>query len=248
MGGGAISSGIAAVDTLLGGGLDRGTSAGLIGPPGCGKSTLASAFALAAAGRGERAALYLFDESINTFRLRAASQGLDLETPTAAGLLSLRQIDPAELSPGELADMLAREVESEGTRLVVIDSLNGYLQAMPEEQLLALHVHSLLGHLSSRGAVTLVTLAQQSPLLRAKGTSLDLSYLADTVIAQRYFEAFGRIRYALSVIKKRYGDHERTIREYRIGQGGIDVGEPLSDFRGVLTGVPAYVGEEQPLL
>jgi circadian clock protein KaiC len=144
--------------------------------------------------------------------------------------------------------MLAREVESEGTRLVVIDSLNGYLQAMPEEQLLALHVHSLLGHLSSRGAVTLVTLAQQSPLLRAKGTSLDLSYLADTVIAQRYFEAFGRIRYALSVIKKRYGDHERTIREYRIGQGGIDVGEPLSDFRGVLTGVPAYVGEEQPLL
>lgn len=235
---GPISSGSADLDTLLGGGLERGTSAGLIGPPGYGKSTPACAFALAAARRGERAALYLFHESVSTFRLRAASQGLDPETPTTAGLFSLRQVDPTELSPGELADMLAREVESEIARLVVVDSLNGYLESMPEEQLLGLHVQSLLGHLSSRRAVTLVTLAQPSPLVRARGASIDLSYLADTVIAQRYFEAFGTIRCALSVLKKRYGNHERTTREYRIGAGDIEIGKPPSEFRGVLTGVP----------
>lgn len=245
---GLLSSGIPALDTLLGGGLERGTSAGLIGPPGCGKSTLACVFAHAAAMRGERASLHLFDESVDTFRRRAASQGLDLDRAIADGFLSVRKVDAAELSPGELARALAHEVDAKGTRLVVIDSLNGFLQAMPSERYMSLHVHTLLGYLGSRGAVTLVTLAQPSPLVNAEGLSVDLSYVTDTVIAQRYFEAYGVIRYALSVLKKRYGDHERVIREYQIGPGGLIVGEPLAEFRGVLTGLPEYVGERKPLL
>jgi circadian clock protein KaiC len=245
---GLVSSGSAALDALLGGGLERGTSVGVIGPAGCGKSTLVSSFALAAAARGERVALYAFDESLSTFRRRALSQGLAIDAALASELLSLRQIDPGQVSPGELACELASEVEQHGTRIIVIDSLNGYLQAMPNDPWINLQVHDLLSYLSARGTLTLVTLAQPSPLNRQEGLPVDLSYLTDTVIAQRYFEAYGAIRYAVSVMKKRYGDHERTIREYKIGQGGVIVGKPLSEFRGVLTGVPEYLGEDKPLL
>lgn len=245
---GTVPSGIQELDALLGGGVERGTSLGVIGPPGCGKSTLVCTFALAAAARGERAAVYLFDESIETLKLRAKSQGMDVDQALASDLLLLRQIDPAELSPGELAQELALEVAERGTRVIAIDSLNGYLQAMPDERFMSLHVHGLLAWLAKHGALTLVTLAQPSPLSRQEGPAMDLSYISDAVIAQRYFEADGSYRYAMSVIKKRYGEHERTIREFRIADKGIVLGEPLSEFRGVLSGVPQYVGDKQPLL
>ncbi|MFP4495798.1 MAG: ATPase domain-containing protein [Halochromatium sp.] len=243
-----VSSGNASLDTLLGGGLERGTSVGLIGPPGCGKSTLASRFALAAVERGERVVFYAFDESLATLRKRALSQDLEIDSALASQRLKLRQINPGQAAPGELARELAEEVDRHQTQLIVIDSLNGYFQAMPNDPMLNLQVHDLLSYLSAHGALTLLTLAHPSPLNRQQGLPVDLSYLTDTVIVQRYFEAYGTIRYALSVMKKRYGDHERTIREYKIGPGGIDVGEPLTEFRGVLTGVPEYLGEHQPLL
>jgi circadian clock protein KaiC len=173
---------------------------------------------------------------------------MDLDRPLGSGLLLLRQIDPAEVSPGELAQHLVLEVSRHDARVVAIDSLNGYLQAMPDERFMSLHVHDMLAWLAENGALTIVTLAQPGPLSRTSGPSLDLSYITDAVIAQRYFEAHGSFRYALSVLKKRYGDHERTIREFCIGANGIVVGEPLKEFRGVLTGVPEYVGEPQPLL
>ena len=245
---GQVRSGIGELDTLLGGGVARGTSLGIIGPPGCGKSTLVCTFALTAAARGERTVMYLFDESEATLRLRARSQGMDLDQALTSDLLRLRQVDPAELSPGELARELTLEVSQRGTRIIAIDSLNGYLQAMPDERYMSLHVHGLLSWLAKYGVLTLVTLAQPSPLTRQEGLSVDLSYITDTVIAQRYFEAYGSIRYAMSVMKKRYGDHERTIREYRIGDSGILVGDPLSEFRGVLTGIPEYIGKQAPLL
>jgi len=245
---GLVSSGSPPLDALLGGGVERGTSVGIIGAPGCGKSTLVSSFAVAAVGRGERVALYAFDESLITFRKRALSQGLDIDSALASEMLKLRQIDPGQVAPSELARELADEVDHNHTQLIVIDSLNGYLQAMPNDPSINLQVHDLLSYLSGHGALTLVTLAHPSPLSRQEGLAVDLSYLTDTVIAQRYFEAYGAIRYAISVMKKRYGDHERTIREYKIGRGGIIVGEPLSEFRGVLTGVPEYLGEGAPLL
>lgn len=245
---GLVSSGSAPLDALLGGGLERGTSVGIIGPPGCGKSTLVSSLALVAAGRGERVAFYAFDESLATFRGRALSQGLDLDSALASERLELRQIAPGQVAPGELARELADEVDRKQTRVIVIDSLNGYFQAMPNDPSINLQLHDLLSYLNAHGALTLVTLAQPSPLSRHKGFRVDLSYLTDTVIVQRYFEAAGAIRYALSVVKKRHGDHERTIREYKIGRGGVIVGEPLREFRGVLTGVPEYSGGDKPLL
>jgi circadian clock protein KaiC len=243
-----VSTQISELDALLGGGLQRGTSAALIGPAGCGKSTLACTLGLAATARGERAVYYLFDELVETFRSRAASQALDLDGPLGAGLLVLRRIDVGELSPGELAHELAREVEQHGAKLIVIDSLNGLLQAMPDERFLGRQMHEVLSFLSATGTLSIVTMAQASSPMGPAAPSLDLSYLADAVIAQRYFEAKGHLRYAISVLKKRYGDHERTIREYQIGTGGIRLGEPLADFRGVLSGTPEYVGEARPLL
>ncbi|TVQ88113.1 MAG: circadian clock protein KaiC [Chromatiaceae bacterium] len=245
---GQIPSGIAQLDALLGGGAARGTSLGIIGPPGTGKSTLLCTFALAAAARGERAALYLFDESIETLKMRAKAQSMDLEPALASGLLLLRQVDPAERPHGELARELALDVSQRDTRIVAIDSLNGYVRAMPDERFTHLHIHALLAWLAKRGVLTLITLAQPSPPTQPCGPAVDLSYIADAVIAQRYFEAYGKIRYAVSVLKKRYGNHERTIREFSIGDTGIIIGEPLAEFRGVLTGTPEYVGQEQPLL
>ncbi len=243
-----VSTEIDQLDTLLGGGLRRGTSTALIGPAGCGKSTLACTLALAAAARGERVAYYLFDELVETFRLRATSQGLELDGPVSSGLLVLRRIDVGELSPGEFAHELAREVEEHGAKLIVIDSLNGLVQAMPDERFLGRQVHEILSFLSATGTLSVVTMAQGLAPIGPAEPCVDLSYLADTVIAQRYFEAYGHIRYAISVLKRRYGGHERTIREYQIGTGGIRLGEPLADFRGVLSGTPEYVGESRPLL
>lgn len=245
---GLVSSGSAPLDDLLGGGLEHGTSVGIIGPPGCGKSTLVCSFALAAVARGEPVALYAFDESLKTLRKRSISQGFDIDSALSSELLKLRQIDPGQLPPGELARELADDVRDNKIRIIIIDSLNGYLQAMPDDPSINLQVHDLLSYLSEQGVLTLITLAQPSPLNRQEGLPVDLSYLTDTVIAQRYFEAYGAIRYAVSVMKKRYGDHERKIREYKIGHGGLIVGEPLSDFHGVLTGTPEYRGENNPLL
>jgi circadian clock protein KaiC len=246
--GGQVSSGSAPLDTLLGGGFERGSSVGIVGPPGCGKSTLVSSVAMAAAARGTRVAFYAFDESLATFRQRCSSQGLDVDAALGSDLLALRQVDPGQLSAGELACELAEEVDARGTEIIAIDSLNGYLQAMADDPSLHLQVHDLLSYLSARGALTLVTLVQPSLVNRHQGLSVDLSYLTDTVVTQRYFEAYGAIRYAIAVMKKRHGDHERTIREYKIGQGGVIVGEPLSEFRGVLTGTPEYQGDAKPLL
>lgn len=245
---GLVSSGSAPLDALLGGGLERGTSVGVIGPPGCGKSTLVSSFALAAVERDEQVAFYAFDESLTTLRKRALSQGLAIDSALASERLKLRQIDPGQVAPGELARELANEVDHKQTQIIVIDSLNGYFQAMPNDPMLNLQVHDLLSYLSAHGALTLITLAQPGPLNRKQGFPVDLSYLTDTVISQRYFEADGIMRYALSVMKKRYGDHERMLREYKFGQGGVIIGEPLREFRGVLSGEPEYLGADQPLL
>jgi circadian clock protein KaiC len=220
----------------------------VLGPPGCGKSTLCTQFGVAFARRGERVAIYLFDESTEVFRLRARSQGLDLDAEAPQAQFAVRAISPAELSPGEFAWELSRAASKEGVRLIVIDSLNGYLQAMPDERFMSLHVHDLLAYLAQRGVITLTTLAQPNPVTAQAPLPIELSLLADTVITQRYFEAAGTVRYAMSVLKKRFGDHERTIREHRIGPNGLILGEPLAGFRRVLLASPEYLGGEAPLL
>ena len=239
-----LSTGLESLDALLGGGLLQGTSTALLGPPGSGKSTLVSQLTTALVARGEPAAVFLFDESVETFCLRAKGQGLDIGPRLDTGALRLTRVDPAECSPGEFAHGLRRLVDEGGVRFVAIDSLNGYLHAMPDEEFMHLHVHDLMNYLGARGVITLVTMTQPGPLTTGERMSVDLSYLADTVILQRYFEAHGAIQSAISVMKKRYGDHEHTIREYRIGPGGLVLGEPITRFPGVLTGVPEYVDEQ----
>ena len=236
------SSGIPALDTLLGGGLERGSSAVILGPAGTGKSLLSLQFAAAAVARGERAALFVFDEELGLLFDRARNMGIDLEALRDAGGMQIEQIDAAELSPGEFAHGVRASVENAGARTVVIDSLNGYQVAMPEEQSLILHMHELLQFLNRQGATTLLTMAQHGVVGEMKAP-VDVTYLADTVLLLRYFEAFGRVRRAISVIKKRTGPHEDTIRELRIGKQGISVGEPLTNFQGILRGVPVLVGE-----
>ncbi len=242
----AVSTGLEPLDGLLGGGLHRGTSTALLGPPGSGKSTLVSQLAIALAGRRERGAVFLFDESVEIFRLRTKGQGLDLDPHLDTGTLRLTRVDPAQCSPGEFAHGLRRLVDDDGVRFVALDSLNGYLHAMPDEQFMHLHVHDLMSYLSARGVITLVTMTQPGPFNTGERLSVDLSYLADTVLLQRYFEAHGAIHAAISVMKKRYGDHEHTIREYHIGPRGLMLGKPLTRFRGVLTGVPEYLEEQGP--
>ena len=243
-----VSTGLEHLDALLGGGLLEGTSTALLGPPGTGKSTLVSQLTIGLAARDQRGVVFLFDESVETFLLRAKSQGLDLGPYLDSGSLRLIPGDAADCSPGEFAHGLRRLVDESGVRFVAIDSLNGYLHAMPDEQFMHLHVHDIISFLGARGVVTLVTMTQPGPFNSGEPLSVDLSYLADTVILQRYFEARGAIHSAISVMKKRYGEHEHTIREYRIGSGGLVLGEPLTHFRGVLTGVPEYVGEQSPLM
>jgi circadian clock protein KaiC len=235
-----LSSDLPSLDTLLGGGLARGTSTLVVGAAGTGKSSLATQYAVAAGRRGERAALFMFDESLATFFERSEGLGMDLETLMHDDLLVLRQIDPAELTPGEFSQLLRREVQELGTRMVVIDSLNGYLNAMPSERFLALHLHELLTFLGQQGVNTLLLMTEHGLIGRNEGFPIDASYLADTVILLRYFEADGDVRQAVSVIKKRTGRHERSIRELRF-EDGLKIGEPLRGMQGVLAGTPQFL-------
>jgi circadian clock protein KaiC len=237
-----VKSGLAPLDALLCGGLARGTSTLIMGPAGSGKSSVSTQYAVAAAARGEHSALFLFDEGIDTLFERSAGLGMDVEGLERAGRLSLRQVDPAELSSGEFSHAVRNVVEEKQSRIVVIDSLNGYLNAMPSERHLTLHLHELLTYLRQRGTNTILLMAQHGLVGGDVQVPIDASYLADTVILMRYFEAVGEVRQAISVIKKRTGRHERTIRELRFQSGqGILIGEPVREFQGVLTGVPSFV-------
>jgi circadian clock protein KaiC len=242
----SIPSGVPALDDLLGGGLEWGTSAMILGPSGVGKSTLSMQYALSAVGRGEKVAIYNFDETPENWQLRAEGLTMDFQPALADGRLVLEQVDPAQMSPGEFAKEVCDRVAG-GTRMIVIDSLNGYRNAMPEERFLTLHLHELLSYLAQQGAVTLLIMAQSGLLGQGLESPVDLSYLADTVVLLRYFEAFGEIRQAISVVKKRTGRHEKSVREFRLAPPGFRVGRQLRDFNGVLTGEPIYTGEAGPL-
>lgn len=243
----AISSGEKELDKLLGGGIDRGTSTLLMGPAGSGKSTVASRYAAAAAMRGEGSVLFSFDESTETLLYRSKSLGMDLTPHIHSGKIKVEQIDPAELSPGEFIERVRHYVEKCNVRIVIIDSMNGFLNAMPDEQYLTLQMHEMLSYLGQQGVVTLLTLAQHGFIGHAMSSPVDVSYLADTVILFRYFEYEGRIKQAISVVKKRSGSHERTIRELKFGPDGIQVGPALEQFDGVLTGVPRFLGTAHDL-
>jgi circadian clock protein KaiC len=233
-----LASGIEELDLLLGGGIERGTSTLFVGAPGAGKSSLATQFVWAAAQRGERAAMFIFDESVNTLLTRSAGLGLDLRPHVESGLVSIQHVDPADLSPGQFAHSIRRAVEECGIAVAMIDSLNGYLSAMPEERFLTIQLHELLSYLGQAGVATMLVGAHQGLIGGAMSAPVDASYLADAVVLLRFFEARGEVRQAVSIIKKRGGEHERTIREFRMQDGRISVGEPLRAFRGVLTGVP----------
>lgn len=237
-----LKSGIEALDTLLGGGLDSGTSTLLVGPAGCGKSTIAVRYAVTAVEQGGRAAVFAFDETLATLVIRATGLGLDIRRHVDNKTLILRQVDAAALSPGQFVHEIRDLVEQKDLKLLVIDSLNGFLNAMPGEQFLAMQLHELLGFLSQKGVATLMTVAQHGFVGSNVDTPVDVSYLADTVLLFRYFEAAGEVRQALSVIKKRSGEHERTIRELVMKHGKILVGAVLTEFEGVLTGAPIYRG------
>lgn len=240
-----VSSGVRGIDSLLGGGLARGSSSLFMGPPGSGKSTLALHFALAAAARGERSQIYSFDESLETMRARAEGLKMGLTKLLEDGMVGATQIDPAELSPGQLNSLVRRAVEDEGARFILIDSLNGYLQSMSDERALSLQLHELLTYLNQQGVVTILVLAQHG-LIGYMQTPVDITYLADTVVMFRYFEAQGSVHKALSVVKKRTGNHEGTIRELKIADTGIAVGPPLKNFRGVLSGTPEILKAKPP--
>ena len=242
-----LSSGVAALDSLLGGGFDRGTSNLLLGPAGTGKSTLAVRFAISAAERGEKVAIYSFEESSNNLIARATTLGMDLSKHLDSGLISLRKVDPAEMTPGQFTSLLRETTTEDKSDMVIIDSLNGYIHAMPEQQFLMLQLHELLAYLGNRGVVTIMILAQAG-IMGSMQTPLDLTYLADSVVITRFFEAFGRIKKAISVIKKRTGVHEESLRELKIGQGGVIVGPVLEDFSGIFSGVPRYTGSDAQIM
>jgi len=240
-------SGNAQLDGLLGGGLPTGTSTLLLGPAGTGKSTVATQFATAAAARGERVAMFVFDENIGTFRSRSRKLGLAIEKPLKDGLITVQQVDPAELSSGEFAAIVRRAAEgtdASGKRaqMIIVDSLNGYLNAMPEEKFLTAQLHELLSFLGQQGVVTLMTVTQAG-MVGNMASPVDTTYLADNVVLFRFFEANGSVRRAVSVVKKRNGFHEKTIRELDLNENGIVIGEPLTEFHGVLTGVPSFIGK-----
>jgi len=238
-----LSSGVAEMDSLLGGGIEEGTSTLIVGAAGTGKSTLAMQFAASAAERGVETAAFLFDESPHTLTTRCDALGLNVSAAMQSGRLSLQQVDPAEMTPGELIHAIRLAVEERGVKIVVIDSLNGYLNAMPEEHFLSIQLHELLMYLGQQGVATILIGAHSGLIGAAMSTPIDASYLADAVILLRYFELRGEVCQAISVVKKRGGQHERTIRELRLGPVGIHVGRTLREFRGVLTGVPVFEGD-----
>ena len=240
-----LSTGIAELDGLVGGGFDSGSSTLVIGPAGTGKSLLVFQFVSAAVKRGEEVAIFAFDEELGLLLSRTKAIGIDLEAMRDSGKLQIRQVDAAEISPGEFAHDVRNAVEKYNIRTIVIDSLNGYQNAMPQEQYLFLHMHELLQYLNRVGAATFLTVAQHG-MMGDMRSPVDVTYLADTVVLLRYFEAFGKVHRAISVLKKRTGFHENTIREFTIGRNGISVGPVLERFHGVLRGVPEYVGESMP--
>jgi circadian clock protein KaiC len=242
-----MKSGVARLDDLLGGGIERGSSALILGPAGTGKSLFAFYFAVEAVKRGEKAALFIFDEELGLLYDRMRGLGIDLEAMERAGDLLIHQVDAAEVSPGEFSARVRACVDQHAVKTVVIDSLNGYQAAMPEESFLVLHMHELLQYLNRQGATTFLTVAQHG-LVGEMKAPIDVTYLADTVVLLRYFEALGAVRRAVSVIKKRSGEHEKTIREYSISESGLLLGEPLHEFQGVLRGVPNFVGKGSGLL
>lgn len=242
-----LTSGIGELDALLGGGIEQGSSTLVMGPAGSGKSLLTVQFAVSAAQRGEKAALLIFDEELGLLIDRTRLMGIDLDALCASGNLFIEQVDAAELSPGEFTHQVRSMVDREGVKTIVIDGLNGYQAAMPEEQFLTLHIHELLQYLNRQGASTFLTVVQHG-LVGDMKSPVDVTYLADTVILLRYFEAFGQVRRAISIIKKRFGTHENTIREIRIDSRGIAIGEPLQGFQGVLRGTPVLADGDRARL
>ncbi len=242
-----LLSGNAGLDAILGGGLDRGTSCLLLGPAGSGKSTLAMQFAVAAAARGEKVSYYLFEENLGTLLKRGESLGMPFKRYLDEGTIAVRSIDPAEISPGEFVSLVQSGVNERGVRVIVLDSLNGYMQAMPAVKFLAVQLHELQAYLARQGVVMLMTLAQHG-LLGQTQTPIDVTYLTDSVLLTRHFEHRGEVRKALSVVKKRGGRHESTIREFRFDERGMEVGGALAEFQGVLTGAPTYIGATEKML
>jgi len=244
---GVSKSGLVGLDALWWGGIPRGSSTLIIGPAGCGKSSIAMQYAAEAARQNEFAAVFVFDETRQSVVVRSGALGLDLNALTERGYFRLEQVDPAELSPGQFVECVRRSVTEQNARVVVIDSLNGFLHSMPGECFLAMQMHELLTYLNQQGVVTVLVLAEAGIFGPSVRSPVDLSYLADNVLLTRYFESFGRVRKALSVVKKRSGGHEETIRELRFADGQIQVGEPLTEFQGVMTGVPTFLGSEDAL-
>lgn len=240
-----ISSGIPGIDRLMHGGLERGASTLIIGPAGSGKSTVAIQYAYQAACRGENAAIFTFDESLRTIIARTRGIGLDIEKYIKSGLLTVQQVDPAQLSPGEFINHVRKAVDQSQAKVVVIDSLNGYLNAMPEERFLVIQMHELLSYLGQMGVATFLVVVQHGVLGAHMQTDVDISYLADNVLLMRYFESMGMVKQAISVVKRRAGPHERTIREFGLSEKGIVIGEPLVAFQGVLTGTPKILSRQQ---
>jgi circadian clock protein KaiC len=243
----AVSSNIKGLDELLSGGLVRGTSNLFMGPAGTGKSTVAAQFAYALAERGEKSFICIFDENLHTYLKRARDLGMDLEKHISAGRIRLQLVEAASLSPGEMVFRVRKAVDEDGVRMVVIDSLNGYLNAMPEERFLTLQLHEMLSYLNQQGVVSVLVMAQQG-LVGEVHSPADLTYLADTVLLLRYFEFAGSIKKAISIIKKRTGGHEDSIREINTRAGRIEVGLPLRDFQGILRGVPEFLGHAEAIM
>ncbi|HVX56116.1 MAG TPA: ATPase domain-containing protein, partial [Candidatus Saccharimonadales bacterium] len=241
-----MPSGIAELDSLFNGGVQRGTSTLIAGPTGSGKSTLCTQWAYTAAKRGERSAIFTFDETFQSFTDRARALNMEL-APYIGNEIHLEQLDPAELSPGEFIDRIRRGVEENAWRIIIIDSLNGLMNSMSEERALAVQLHELLSYLNQVGVASFLVLAQHGLIGQTMISPTDVTYLADNVLLLRYFEAMGEVRQALSVVKRRSGPHERSIREMQIKDGRISIGEPLKNFTGVLTGTPEFTGGQQLL-